>query len=103
MHARVAAAIERLYPQATRERAGEVANHLLKAGSFAYEQKLVRTLVLAGNTALGAAAFEEARSSFQIALSHQAVISAKEKADPGEPCHGGDRPLTMGGGSRELA
>ncbi len=81
MHARVAAAIERLYPQATRERAGEMVNHLIKAGSFADEQKLVRTLILAGNTALGAAAFGEARSSFQIARSNQAVISAKEKAD----------------------
>jgi tetratricopeptide (TPR) repeat protein len=81
LHASVAAAIERLYPQAIRERAGEIANHLVKAGSFADEQKLVRTLSLAGNTALDAAAFEEARSNFQTALSHQAVISAREKAD----------------------
>jgi len=81
MHASVAESIERLYPQAIRERAGEIANHLIRAGSFADEQKLVRTLILAGNTALDAAAFEEARSSFQTALSHQAVISAKEKAE----------------------
>jgi tetratricopeptide (TPR) repeat protein len=81
LHESVAAAIERLYPQAIKERAGEIANHLIKAGSFADERKLVRTLILAGNTALEAAAFEEARSSFQTALSHPTVISAKEKAE----------------------
>jgi predicted ATPase len=81
MHASVAAAIERLYPQAIRERAGEVANHLIKAGSFADRQKLVRWLTLAGKNALDIAAFVEARSSFRIALSHEAAMSAKERAD----------------------
>src|SRR4029077_3371288 len=81
LHANVAAAIERLYPEASEERAGEVANHLIKAGAFADEQKLVRNLTLAGNSAPGAAAFEEARSSFQTALSHQAATGAKERAE----------------------
>jgi hypothetical protein len=35
LHASVADAIERLYPGAVKERAGEIAGHLLKAGSFA--------------------------------------------------------------------
>jgi predicted ATPase len=64
LHAGVADAIERLYPQAIKERAGEVANHLIKAGSFADEQKLVRNLTLAENNALDTGAFEKARSSF---------------------------------------
>ncbi len=81
LHASVAAAIERLYPHAINERAGEVASHLIKAGSFVDEQKLVRILTLAGNSALDAAAFEEARSSFQTALSRQAAIGAKERAE----------------------
>jgi len=81
LHANVAAAIERLYPQALKERAGEIANHLIKAGSFADEQKLVRNLTLAGNSALDSAAFEEARSSFRTALSHQTAVSAKERAE----------------------
>jgi tetratricopeptide (TPR) repeat protein len=81
LHASVAAAIERLYPDAIKERAGEIANHLIKAGSFADEQKLVRNLTIAGNSALDAAAFEEARSAFQTALSHQAAISTKERAE----------------------
>ena len=35
LHAAVAAAIERLNPDAVKERAGEISDHLLKAGSFA--------------------------------------------------------------------
>jgi tetratricopeptide (TPR) repeat protein len=81
MHASVADAIELVYPDAVNERAGEIADHLIKAGSFADERKLVRNLTLAGNSALDAAAFEEARSSFLTALSHQAAISAKERAE----------------------
>jgi predicted ATPase len=44
IHARVAEAIERLNPDAVNERAGEIADHLLKAGSFVDRQKLVRWL-----------------------------------------------------------
>src|ERR1700735_519885 len=81
LHASVAAAIEQLYPHAINERAGEVASHLIKAGSFADEQKLVRILTLAGHCALDAAAFEEARSSFAAALSNQAGVGAEERAE----------------------
>jgi len=56
LHAGVADAIERLYPGAVNERAGEMADHLLKAGSFADRQRLVRWLTLAGKGALEAAA-----------------------------------------------
>jgi predicted ATPase len=80
LHARVADAIECLNTDAVRERAGEVIDHLLKAGSFVDRQKLVRWLTLAGKSALDAAAFEEARRNFQSALSHQAV-EARERAD----------------------
>src|SRR5712664_1722486 len=81
MHARVAEAIERLNPDAANERAGEIVDHLLKAGSFADSQKLVRWLTLAGKNALDTAAFEEARSSFRIALSHEAAVGIRERAD----------------------
>src|SRR5713226_2300428 len=81
LHAAVAEAIERLNPDAVDERAGEIADNLIKAGSFVDRQMLVRWLTLAGNSALDAAAFEEARSSFRTALSHQAAISAKERAE----------------------
>jgi tetratricopeptide (TPR) repeat protein len=81
LHARVADAIERLNPDAVKEHAGEIADHLIKAGSFADEQKLIRNLKLAGKSALKAAAFEEARRNFQSALSHKAAIGPKEKAE----------------------
>ena len=81
LHADVADAIERLYPGAANERAGDIADHLLKAGAFADDRKLVRWLTLAGKGALEAAAFEEARRSFQSALSHQGAIEAGERVD----------------------
>src|SRR5713226_6256282 len=81
LHASVADAIERLYPSDMNERAGEITDHLLKAGSFVDRQKLVRWLTLAGKRALDAAAFEEARRSFQSALSHHGAVEARERAD----------------------
>ncbi len=81
LHAGVADAIERLYPGAVKERAGEIADHLLKAGSFADRQKLVRWLTLAGKSALKAAAFEEAGRSFHSALSHQDALDVGGRAD----------------------
>jgi tetratricopeptide (TPR) repeat protein len=81
LHAGVADAIERLHPDAVSECAGEVADHLLKAGSFANRQTLVRWLALAGKNALDAAAFEEARGSFQSALSHLGGVDGPERAD----------------------
>jgi tetratricopeptide (TPR) repeat protein len=81
LHAAVAEAIELVYPGAVDERAGEIADHLIKAGSFADEQKLVRWLTLAGKSALKGAAFEEARRNFQSALSHKGAIEARESAE----------------------
>jgi tetratricopeptide (TPR) repeat protein len=81
LHGVVAEAIERLYPCAVDERAGEVADHLLKAGSFADPKRLVRWLKLAGERALEAVAFEEARRSFRTALSHSDAVGVRERAD----------------------
>ncbi|MGC2492609.1 ATP-binding protein [Candidatus Binatus sp.] len=81
LHAAVADAIERLNPDAVKERAGEISDHLLKAGSFADEQKLVRWLTLAGRSALEAAAFREARRNFQSALSHQGALDPRQRAE----------------------
>jgi predicted ATPase len=81
LHADVADAIERLDPGAVDERAGEIADHLLKAGSFADKRRLGRWLKLAGKRALEAAAFEEARRSFRSALSHLTDVDVKERAD----------------------
>jgi tetratricopeptide (TPR) repeat protein len=81
MHASVADAIELVYPGAVNERAGEIADHLIKAGSFVNHQKLVTWLTLAGKSALKAAAFGEARRNFQSALSHKGAVEARERAE----------------------
>jgi tetratricopeptide (TPR) repeat protein len=81
LHASVADGIERLYPHALNERSGEVADHLIKAASFADERRLVHYLTLAGKNAIEAAAFEEAGRSFRSALSHQDAADVREKAD----------------------
>ncbi|MDB5107985.1 MAG: serine/threonine protein kinase, partial [Candidatus Binatus sp.] len=73
LHGAVADAIARLYPDALKENAGYIVDHLMKAGSFADDRRLVDCLTLAGRNALEAAAFEEARRSFQSALSRQSV------------------------------
>ena len=66
LHARAAAEIERLYPEAVKEHAGETSDHLLRAGSFATRDALVRSLSEAGNPALEAESFEEAREHFEL-------------------------------------
>jgi predicted ATPase len=81
LHAEVAIAIEQLYPDAVDERAGDIADHLRKAGSFAERRRLVHYLTLAGKGALEAAAFEEARRSFLSALSHLTDVDVRERAD----------------------
>ena len=80
LHARVADAIELVYSGAVNERAGEIADHILKAGSFADRQRLVRWLTLAGKSALEAAAFKEARRRFESALSHEDAVDPRERA-----------------------
>ena len=86
LHASVADGIERLYPHAVKEHSAEIADHLLKAASFADDRGLVHYLTLAGKNALEAAAFEEARRSVR---SHQDAADLGERADLfGEPCDG---------------
>jgi len=90
LHAGVAHAIERLHPRAAKERAGDIADHLLKAGAFAQRHELATALFAAGQAALGASAFEQAHSWFAVALEHQddptvraEILSAMATADHG--------------------
>jgi DNA-binding CsgD family transcriptional regulator len=68
LHLRVADAMERLYAGQLTERAPDIANQLLLAGSAADAGRCVRFLLLAGDRALGAGAFEDARAHFDHAL-----------------------------------
>jgi tetratricopeptide (TPR) repeat protein len=81
LHAAVAGAIEQVHPGAVKAYAGEIADHLLKAGSFADRHALARWLMQAGKGAIEAAAFEEARANFESALSLQGTMDERERAD----------------------
>ncbi len=81
LHAAVAAAIEQVNPGAVNEYAGEIAHHLLKARSFADRRELARWLMQAGEYALNAAAFEEARKSFRSALSDRNSVNPRKRAE----------------------
>ena len=81
LHARAGAEIERLYPAPVKEHAGEIAEHLLKAGEFADREALVVWLVHAGNAAVEAAAFQEARAYFESALSRVDKNDSRRRAE----------------------
>jgi tetratricopeptide (TPR) repeat protein len=81
LHLGVADAIERLHPRALGEHAGDIAEHLIKAGPLADEGRLVHYLTLAGKGAIEAAAFETARRSFRSALSHLKDDDVKQRAN----------------------
>ena len=81
LHAKVAAALESLEPTSAKEHAGEISDHLVKAGSFANREALFRWLSEAGNKALEASAFEEARVSFELALSRVDESDSRRRAE----------------------
>jgi tetratricopeptide (TPR) repeat protein len=81
LHASVADAIEQLHPETVGERAADIADHLVKAGSFADRRRLVHFLTLAGKRALAAAAFEEAAHSLRRSLSYLTGVDIRESAD----------------------
>ena len=81
LHAKVAAALESLEPTSAKEQAGEISDHLVKAGSFANREALFRWLSEAGNNALEASAFEEARVSFELALSRVDESDSRRRAE----------------------
>lgn len=81
LHLGVAGAIERLHPRTLGEHAGDIANHLIKAGPLADERRLVHYLTLAGKGAIEGAAFEAARRSFRSALSHLKDDDVEQRAE----------------------
>jgi len=81
LHLRVADAMERLYAGQLAERAPDIANQLLLAGSAADAGRCVRFLMLAGDRALAAAAFEDALAHFDNALSLRPAGSGRQSTD----------------------
>ncbi len=81
LHLRVAEAMERAYPRQVEEHAADLAHHLFQAGAAADPEKTAHYLTLAGEQALGAAAFEDALRHYEDALSLQAPEDGKRRAD----------------------
>ncbi|MEE8386213.1 MAG: tetratricopeptide repeat protein, partial [Dehalococcoidia bacterium] len=81
MHLRVAEAMEGTYARALEEHAADLAHHLYQAGAAADPEKTVRYLTLAGDQALGAAAFEDALRHYENALALQPAGDRKARAD----------------------
>lgn len=81
LHARVAHAIEMLHPNGVGEHAAALAHHLVAAGSLGDAGKTLRYLVLAGERALEAAAFEEAARHLETAVGRLAGGDRVLRAD----------------------
>jgi tetratricopeptide (TPR) repeat protein len=78
---RVAEAIERVYARTLEEHAGDLAYHLYQAGTAAEPEKTAHYLALAGERALGAAAFEDALRHYENALSLRPADDRSGRAD----------------------
>jgi class 3 adenylate cyclase/tetratricopeptide (TPR) repeat protein len=81
LHLRVAEAMERVYARALEEHAADLAHHLDQAGAAADPRKTVHYLMLAGERAMAAAAFEEALRHYESALSLQLTDDRRVHAD----------------------
>jgi class 3 adenylate cyclase/tetratricopeptide (TPR) repeat protein len=81
LHLRVAEAIERVYARTLEEHAGDLAYHLYQAGAAAKPEKTAHYLALAGERALGAAAFEDALRHYENALSLHPADDRPGRAD----------------------
>jgi eukaryotic-like serine/threonine-protein kinase len=80
-HAKAAQAVESHCPTSARHYAGEIADHLLKAGSFVKQDVVIHWLTEAGNAALKVAAFEEARANLEAALSRLEPQASRTRAE----------------------
>ena len=81
LHLQVAEAIERLYDGELDEQATDLAHHLYEAGNMADWQDTVRYLVLAGERAMEAEAFEDGLRQFERAISLQQAHDRRGRAD----------------------
>jgi class 3 adenylate cyclase/tetratricopeptide (TPR) repeat protein len=81
LHLRVAEAIERAAGASTDEHAADLAHHLYQAGAAADTERTVRYLVLAGDQATTATAFEDALRLYEDALTLQPDEDTRERAD----------------------
>jgi tetratricopeptide (TPR) repeat protein/DNA-binding CsgD family transcriptional regulator len=81
LHAAAARALEELYSDGLSERADEIARHLVEAGQVTDRADTVRYLTMAGRSALGSSAVEEALGFFDRAMVLTESSDASERAE----------------------
>ncbi|HVM07953.1 MAG TPA: AAA family ATPase [Acidimicrobiales bacterium] len=80
LHVQVAEALEHVYASTLDEYAADIAFHLVEAGRWADAELTARFLLLAGDRALEAAAYEEALRHFDRALARSPMSDARARA-----------------------
>lgn len=81
LHLRIAQAMEKVYAATLADRAAEIAHHLYQAGTAADSTSTARYVVLAGDRAMEAAAFQDALRSYEEALSLVPSQEERERAE----------------------
>ncbi|WP_036461350.1 AAA family ATPase [Mycobacterium sp. 141] len=81
LHAAAARALEELYSDDLSEWADEIARHLVEAGQVTDRADAVRYLTMAGRSALGSSAVEEALGFFDQAIVFTESSDASERAE----------------------
>ncbi|MGO9607676.1 MAG: AAA family ATPase [Candidatus Binataceae bacterium] len=81
LHLRVAEAIEKMSAQMLDDRAAEIAHHLVQAGPEAESSKTAHYLMIAGKSALAAAAYEDALHHFEAALHRVSALDSASYAE----------------------
>ena len=81
LHLLVAEAMERVHVRALEEHAVDLAHHFYQAGRTADPQKTIHYLMVAGERAMVATAFEDALRHYDSALSLQPIDDPRGRAD----------------------
>ena len=81
LHLKVADAVERVYASSLDKHVSALAHHLYNAGALAAPERAASYMLRAGRMALAAAAFEEALSFFDNALTLEEDLDPSTRAD----------------------
>jgi tetratricopeptide (TPR) repeat protein len=81
LHARAAEALERAHAASLTEHAAAIAHHLLEAGAAADPKRTFHYLAMAGESAMAAAAYEDALRHFENASPTKHLAGPREAAD----------------------
>ena len=101
LHARIAEGLEKLYGNEPSEYSSELAYHFAQAETVLGSEKLVKYSLIAGEKAIDASAFEEARIHFERALT--AKEGSSSSGDLGQDADATTATILFGLGRAQLA